>query len=371
MKIAVVTWIINDVGGINSWTENFLLGLRRLGHNPQLFYGSHQNRLNCNPDKKVMRSRRWHLLPSKHLSYNLTHLKSSINTLNEFDLIVFAHPSPHPTKSNIENVSEPRAWQSFYTETHPLKISIFHDRHWDRSNKWIEEVKNSIDYVYAAQHHFLEAVKKFAGKDVNCGWGMFPLVITEGLSGIKSKHRRFILATQWLALKNHRFLLPHLDKLKIPLHSYGSGQTYHTLLPVMREKYREDHHQDEVLYYNSKSKHVHWGHTEYRKVLRKMRRSWFSLDLSVQGMTNMTHWEPLSVGTISVLENRVVEDSFCEIPKDCCISFDLDNILEELNTIALTPLTKLKKTREKAWKFVQKCECSVVAKSILKSGGVV
>ncbi len=114
MKIAVVTWIINDVGGINSWTENFILGLKQLGHTPQLYYGSHQGKLACDPNRKVMRSRRWHLLPSQHLSYRPEQVKVSVQTLNSHDLIVFAHPSPHPTKSNTQSKDHGRLWQEFY-----------------------------------------------------------------------------------------------------------------------------------------------------------------------------------------------------------------------------------------------------------------
>lgn len=360
MKIAVVHWIVNDVGGINSWTENFIVGLRRLGHVVQLFYGSHQQSLGCLPDSKVLRSKRWHLLPSIHLSYRDQDVLQSIRALNEFDLIVFAHPSPHPTKCNL-SVKSPKGWQKFYTETTPKKISVFHDRHWDRSNPWIAEVKECIDYTHAAQHHFLSCVKSLQCK--NCGWGLFPLLIADSSLPSTSRVRRWILATQWLAIKNHRRLIPHLERLELPLHSYGSGQTYHTLLPEIKRVYKEDKHYGKL--HNPKSQHVHFGHQEYRSLINAMRRSWFSLDMSIQGMTNMTHWEPMTVGCISVLEKRVLEDPFCEIPSDCCLSFSLDTLLDDLNSIGRTSSSCLKKIQLSAWNLVQQCECSKIAKQIL------
>lgn len=370
MKIAVIHWIVNDVGGINSWTENFMLGLSRLGHKAQLYYGSHQKRLGCHPTQKVARSRRYHLLPAKLLSYDPDLVEQSVKELNTYDLIVFAHPSPHPTKNNLQ-CSDPRGWQAYYTETRSPKICVFHDRHWDHTNPWIAEVRKNVDYAHAAQHHFLEVVRKFASdKHVAYGWGMFPLVLGKSLPDPSTKIRRWILATQWLALKNHRFLIPFIDQLTIPLHSYGSGQTYHKLLPVMKRLYREDHHQDEVMMYNHDSRHIHFGHTEYHKLLAAIKESWFSLDMSIQGMTNMTHWEPMTVGTISVMEERVANDRYCEIPDDCCLTFQLDNIIEELNRIAKTPKTKLLGIRNRAWEYVQKCECSLVTKKLLKSAGV-
>lgn len=372
LKIAVVHWVLNDVGGINSWTENFILGLERLGYEPQLYYGTHQRKLGCEPDKKVPRSRRWHLLPALQLSYDKSVLAKSIRTLNQYDVIVFAHPSPHPTKGNMQ-CRDPRGWQAFYRDTTAKKICVFHDRHWDRSNEWISEVKDTVDYAHAAQHHFISSVIAFSsgGKEViDHGWGYFPLEIPKKMPDNEKRVRRFILATQWLALKNHRFLIPRLNELMIPLHSYGSGQTYHKLLPEMKKVYREDHHQDEVQIYNKQSRHIHFGHTEYRKLLLEMSRSWFSLDLSIQGMTNMTHWEPMTVGTLSVMERRVLEDEFCEIPEDCCQVFDLDTILEDLNRIGKQPTSSIIKVQQRASQFVGRCDCAVVAGKLLLQAGI-
>lgn len=369
MNIAVVHWLVNDVGGINSWTENFLIGLKRLGHSCQLYYGSHQRSLACDKDVKVPRSRRYHLLPAIHLSYAPQFLKESIQALDKYDLIVFAHPSPHPTKSSM-SCSTPRAWQEFYTETTPFKISVFHDRHWDRTNAWIEEVRESVGYAHAAQHHFINSLKKFAKKDIPHGWGMFPLLIPSTPPS-QSKKKEWILATQWLALKNHRYLIPNLLKLKLPLSSYGSGQTYHKLLPEIMAVYREDHHQDVVEHHNKNSPHVHYGHRGYRRVLSAMRSVWFSLDLSTQGMTNMTHWEPMTVGTISVMSRETKNDKYCEIPNNCCLTFSLDTLVEDMNCIGALPTSYLQEIQSRAWEFVQKCDCTTIAKSILKSSGVI
>lgn len=370
MNIAVVHWIVNDVGGINSWTENVIAGLRELGHHVQLYYGSHQRKLGCDPKKKVPRSRRWHLLPARLLSYDSRDLQHSIETLDEYQLIIFAHPSPHPTKNHTE-CKDPRNWQAFYTDTSAPKISVFHDRHWDRSNEWIAEVAEYVNYAHAAQHHFIEAVERFCSiNKTKCDWGYFPLIIPKTMPGNEDRARRFILATQWLALKNHRFLVPRLNELCIPLHSYGSGQTYHKLVPEMKRVYREDHHQDEIQVYNKTSRHIHFGHTEYHKMLGEMSKAWFSLDLSIQGMTNMTHWEPMTVGTLSVMERRVLNDKHCEIPEDCCQVFGLDTLIEDLNVIAKQPASRMTKVQARAWQFVQCCKARTVAGTLLQQAGM-
>lgn len=367
MKIAVVHWLVNDVGGINSWTENIILGLKRMGYDPQLFYGTNQRSLNCDPHVKIGRSRRYHLLPALHLSYLPQFIESSVSFLKKFDVVIFAHPSPHPTKSNLRNGPESRGWQEFYKQLSSLKISVFHDRHWDRTNEWVQEVAGHVDYVHAAQHHFIESVNKYPSpcrKD----WGYFPLVLNKNGMSIE-KTRSVVLATQWLAIKNHRYLLPTLNRLCAPLYSYGSGQTYHKLLPLIQEQFREDHHYDTVKIYNKKSKHIHYGHTEYSQVMMAMSKSWFSLDLSIQGMTNMTHWEPMTVGSISLLEDRVASDPFCEIPGDCCLQFNLQTVVEDLNKILKMPTSSLYKIQERSWKFIQRCDCTTVARDLLKKSG--
>jgi hypothetical protein len=369
MKIAIVTWLLNDIGGINSWTENIIKGFTQLGHKVQLYYSTHQNSLACKPDAKVPRSRRFHLLPAQHLSYR-SNLGQAIKTLNGYDLILFAHPSPHPTKACTGLPCE-RHWQMFYTHTKPFKISVFHDRHWDRSNPWMAEVRDHVNYVHAAQHHFVEAVERFTLGKIPHNWGVFPLSLPKVCPSNVDRARRFIVATQWLAIKKHKELLPIMPKLKIPVHSYGSGQTYHKLLPQMQQVCREDHHQDQVLVYNKTSRHIHYGHTEYRQLLAEMARAWFAVDLSIQGMTNMTHWEPLTVGTISIMENRVQADKYCEIPADCCLTVGLETLLDDLNKIAITPTSELLSIQQRAWKFIQRCESSKVAAKLLKDAGVV
>jgi len=368
MNIAIVHWIINDVGGINSWTENFILGLKQIGHNVDTYYGTYQLKLNCDPDRKVRRSRRWHLLPARHLSYHPSVVSQSVSCLNNYDLIVFAHPSPHPTKYNL-NCSDPKLWQLFYTETHSFKISVFHDRHWSRSNSWIADVRKNINYVHAAQHHFLPCVEKFSVGVVSFGWGMFPLLVPKFIPS--NRVRRFVLPTQWLSIKNHKYLIPNLEKLDLPLHSYGSGQTYHTLLPEIKRSYREDHHYDNIIVYNPKVSHIHFGHVPYRQVINAMRRSWFSVDLSAQGMTNMTHWEPMTVGCVSIIERRVLDNEYCEIPRKCALEFDLDNVVEDLNRIGRLGVNRLRRVQREAFELVQSCRCDKVAGSILKRSGVI
>lgn len=360
MKIAVVTWLINDVGGINSWTENFIEGAKQLGHTLELFYSTSQNRLNCDEHAKICRGR-FDLLPAKHLSYRDKFLSDSLKTLQPFDSIVFAHPSPHPTKQHT-GFAEERNWQKLYTDTKQRKLAVFHDRHWNRTNSWFAEVRDHVDYAHAAQHHFIDAVAEYCRGKIPYDWGMFPLKM---IGNNFQKKRRIVWPTQWLSIKNHRYLVPDLYKIRIPVDAYGGGQTYHTLLEEIKKVFRDDYHGGIKKTYNPNSIHTYYGHVEYTKLLSALKEAWFSLDLSCQGMTNMTHWEPLTTGTVSVLENRVLLDKYCEIPQDCCLALNLDNVAEELDRISKTPMTQLKTITERAWKYVQKCDSKRVVKEIL------
>jgi len=370
LKIAIVHWLVNDVGGINSWTENFVRGCRALGCQVSTFYSTHQNRLNCSPTEKVNRGR-YHLLPAYHLPYTDKEVAKSVQVLNRYDLVVFAHPSPHPVKAT-EDLKWSRGWQKLYTDVTTAKVSVFHDRHWDRTNTWMAEVSACPDYVHAAQHHFVGSVRKFAElSNVPWGWSTFPLVVPKVLPLSQAKVRQFTWATQWLAIKNHRFLVPRLLELRVPVKTYGGGQVYHKLVPEMVKTYREDWHAGKPAVYNKASPHAYYGHVEYARLLKEMAESWFSMDLSIQGMTNMTHWEPMTVGTISVMERRVAEDKYCEIPKTCCKVFDLDTVVEDLNEISATPIKELQLIQQNAFDLVQRSECSSIAKKILCQAGMV
>lgn len=361
MSIAVVTWPINDVGGINSWCKNFLTGLNLLGIESKTYYGTGQTRFGCDPDQELTKAR-YSILKAEHLSFRPEAVKSSIRELNRHSLIVMMHPSPHPTKAN-QKFEWSKNWMKFYRDTKPPKLVIFHDMNWEKTNHWMAEVSDSVGAALAAQHLFIRSVNNYPS-DCPKKWEYFPLDLrmANRLINVCTKRNRGILCTQWIKLKNHAKFLPQLPRVEVPMRLYGNGQEYYTLRPTFDECIRVDHTTGAI--HNRKSRHSFYGFVRYDEILKAMAECLFSIDLSIKGHTNMTHWEPLTVDTLSLIERRVVEHPDNEIPEDCCVAFDLERAYETINGLKKTVIEN-RKIVERARKFVAKAECTRVVRRIL------
>lgn len=366
MKIALVNWPINDVGGINTWCINFQKGLRDLGYRIQHFYATHQQRFACRPDQDQVK-KRFTLLAGEHLSYHPAELKKTIQRLNEFDLIIFIHASPHPVKG-FTSCPHHLNWKQLYAGTQPFKAVVFHDAKWHKTNPWFVDVAQHVDLCIAAQRLFMEQMEQYpCPRKI---WECFPLDLESRghlqIVPLNERIKRFIVATQWIGWKNHRKFLPHLPELDYPVDIYGNGIEYCFLQKDGTiEKYIG---LDKVagVKHDPKNPHVVHGYVPYDTVLQAMAQRPVSVDLSTRGYTNMSHWEPLTVGTLSVMTRQTYANEFNMIPRDCCEEFDLANAAEDLNGImAKAARGGYKKTIDRAWKFIQTADCRAVARRIL------
>jgi hypothetical protein len=359
--IAVVDWLMNEVGGINSYCENIIEGLRMNDYDVTHYYVTKQIKLGCDPDKKVKRGGRCHLLPALHLSYRPEFIQYAIDELNRYDFLLFIHPSPHPTKGNMD-CDYPENWKKLYQETTPRKLVMLHDRHWDRTNKWFGDVAEHVDFLFAAQKHFCDAANRYPA-DIPKFWDYFPL----NLNLTKSTLPHGIVATQWIRSKNHNKVVPLLSQIHLPLKFYGSGSEYYTIRAEggFEGQLGIDYFDDGYVY-NSESPHNFYGYQEYHEVLGVMSQCRYSIDLSYAGMTNMTHWEPMTVGTVSVMEERTANDPTNVIPEDCFIAYPLSDFVGAMNELYTLPDSELEPIRQAGWKFVQDAAKEKVAKRIME-----
>lgn len=361
MKIAIVNWLINDCGGIISYGENLIDGLRMNGHEVEFFYATQQARLNCNPKLKIRRGVRYDLLPSFHLSYQDKFLNDTIKTLNLFDLIIFLHPSPHPTKANFESLYC-HNWKKLYTDTTPKNIVIFHDRKWQVNNYWFSKVSDHVDFIIAAQKHFMPSVLKYPAKCKKI-WEYFPLCLD---TEFPNKENFGIVCTQWIPGKNHKKTIPLLKKVIMPMKLFGNGIEYCKLRAngILYAQIKFDY--TENIKCNENSLHEFFGFIEYSELMLQMKKAICSIDWSYAGMTNMTHWEPLCSKTINVVESRTYHDSNNTIPKNCMIEYNSETYYETLNEIYKNGFSYYEKIISEGWKFVQIASKEKVAKRILE-----
>jgi len=348
--VAIVTWPINDVGGINSWCINFCKALASFGVPYQVYYATAQTRFGCDPDKPLVKARH-SLLPAIHLSYRKELLRTTIRELNQYSLIVMLHPSPHPTRANA-NKPDSANWMKLYRDTTAKKLVIFHDANWRKTNEWFADVADHVDAAIAAQKLFIHSLMDYPA-DCPKTWEYFPLDLEKGRLFNKPLADRTggIVCTQWLKWKNHHKFLPQLPEIKEPIDLYGNGQEYYTLKKtgVFQKVIRYDAGTGDT--HNKSSLHNFRGFEPYESVLKSMGSKKYSIDLSTKGYTNMTHWEPLTMRTISMVERRVFDHPDNMIPHDCCQHYDLDNAAEAIARLCRNPQVRTN-TAINAEKFI-------------------
>lgn len=318
MNIVIVHFPINDAGGIHSWGENIVKGFTRLGHDVTFVHTSNQTRMKVDSEKTLYTSR-YSTLPGEFIPWWDV-------DLNGFDFVLFLHPAPHPTAAYL-NRPDPTGWMRLYRETKIPKIAVFHDEKWRQTNDWISEVEP--DLVLAAQHRFLPAAVDYAGED-RVYWDYFPLDIQP--EQYHEDHEPFgYVGTQWLQWKGHKAFIPMLPHVETPIKFYGSGIQYSYLAAdgTIERYFAADHYAG----WRHGEGHEYFGFRPYEEALAAMRSATFSIDLSTRGYTNMTHWEPLMFGTISMMERRVFEDQYNEIPEECLWVYDFSDLPGEISRL--------------------------------------
>lgn len=365
MNIAAVTWPINDVGGINSWSENFISGAKKLGHNVQTFYCTATKKFKCDPLKKVRRGQRYSTLPAKHISYHPDMIKKSIEILDKFDVVIFLHTSPHPTKANM-SYDWYHDWTIIYENIKPKIIVVFHDAWWERNNTWFSDVAEHIDRIIIAQQFFESSVSKYPSKCEKITTNFpFDLESAEVLRNNNKKNECYC-GSQWVQIKNHDKFIPQLKDVEIPVRLYGSGIKYCYLKSegILDKFIRRDHQTGDILNHNSI--HDYYGFVDYEIALEAMSRCKMSIDTSYKGQINMTHWEPMLLGVISLVEERAFSDDRCLIPEDCCLTYDLPCAASAINEVSRMSDSDLRVINDQAWKFIQRFDSKKVVFNILE-----
>lgn len=372
LRIAILHFPVNDVGGIDSWVINIQKGFRRLGHEPQLIHSTAQSRFKCHPTEGRTTSRKT-ILPGIHLGYRFNELDKTLAKLNEYDLVIYLHPAPHPTADNLKR-EDIDNWRDLYTKVTKPKLQIHHDAKWDTTNDWIIDVVDHVDAVLAAQHHFLPAVERYVehraidpSTSIKTWWEYFPLDVPKGnIELLLPRKEPFgIVATQWIQWKNHRKFLPMLPQIETPIRFFGAGIEYHYAVREGEfDKYIGTDVKEHIVY-NEDNPHRYIGFVPYQEVLTAMELATFSIDLSTRGYTNMTHWEPLMYGTANMMAREVFDDEFNEVPRDCLWIYDFDELPKHIIEV-MNSNTMRRVTARRGFEFVSDvCDCEKVAARIL------
>ena len=138
MRIALVLYPIQDLGGIINHVENLAFGLRELGHEVHFHILCWQDSFRNNYSDRdllkrgwtngafcvVHQQKGWNAVPWKHkLAYRgEENLKRTRETLSKYDLVIWEVPVPSKSKSNLGNSD----WLYLYSACQK-SIAILHD----------------------------------------------------------------------------------------------------------------------------------------------------------------------------------------------------------------------------------------------------
>lgn len=367
MKIVIINFPILDVGGISSWVENILKGFKCIDIYVDHYYATSQRRFSCEEDRKVPIGRHYvkgDKLPSKHTSYwteeRVEIFAKYIN--NTYDYCIFAHPSPHPIKSQLA-LPCANYWMGYYRHITIPKMVIFHDSKWERTNKWFAEVSDHIDICMADQRPHMYSMNSYPGNMPKV-WTYFPLDFDQCNGEVKRK-KIGMMATQWIKWKNHHKVLPHFKDFQFPMYVYGTGMEYHKLRVSGEVTENFGYNKIDPEFYTQGVKHKYFGFITYQKFVERFKRSILSLDASTRGYNNFTHFEPMMFGCISCTERNVMAFPLCMIPEDCTWVYDMDNLAEMLNVLYRSKNIR-KEIAVNAWKWVQRFDCKRIAKELIR-----
>lgn len=336
MKIILLHWPINNIGGILTWIREIRHGLEALGHEVRTVCP-----IDVRPrNKEISEDDYYKGVPACRYAPIVTdgELEATMAELNAADLVIITHPSPHPTKAQLARVDEGKRWQKVYKRLRVPRVVVFHDNMWHRTNSWFAEVSKHAPVTVAAQSLFMESLEKYPS--LHKEWVYHPMRIPDVDQWAPVEERvGGMMATQWLGWKRHRRFIedvvPHI-RGEMDFDLYNVGIEYYYL---RKEEAFQNHVYDAVV--NSPDlpeadAHTVWfrGAVPHEEILRQLMRRSISVDYSKRGYANYTHWEPLCCGAFSFVHEDVLANPRCKLPDPkrypTVVPFNDDNIRQLL-----------------------------------------
>ena len=368
-KIAIFNFPLLDVGGITTWAINISKGFNKLGFSVDHFYCTPTGRFSCEENYFVPigdKYQRGEKIPSQSIGYEGLDETWYHDFLDNYDFVIFAHPSPHPTKGNLER-SGIKDWQLLYKYCHIPNVVIFHDMKWHLTNEWLVDVKEYIDVILAAQHNFIDSVEfyaKQASKKIVTDWLFFP-IDTNGCSiDFKNQRDHLTMLSQWIKWKNHHLLLQEANDVKIPIYFYNGGMEYHKLCKTdIWNNIRVDWVEDS--YVNKEAKHEYFGFVHYNKVRQIYRESLGNIDLTTRTYQNYTHHECSLFGCVLLCTEECRQGPYNHIHDGEYWPIDINNIANSINKFVDVSEDEKANIRLKAFNRTKHdFECSQIANKI-------
>lgn len=364
MNIKILHWQkIKQIGGIGTWVINIREALKELGHTVELIHTSDNIRMKTYETDVI--KRQGMILAGRFIS--LLEMKKLCDELNNSDLIIIAHPSPHPIKSQLNKPNNGRLWQLVYKNITTKKVVIFHDNMWQVTNEWLKEVATNIDYICCGQYLFTTSAKELLNfnKNIKINWLYHPIEIPKEPC-LNERKNICVSGSQWIYWKRHKKLLEILPKLPIKIHFYNNGIWYYNL---RYEPEFFNYISNRLLEMDAKleEKAIFFGNVSLEKFYSALKESLCSIDYSKRGYINYTHWEPLLFGSISFIHEEAFNSPYCKLPNiDLVQTFNEDNLVAKMQKLLTKDNSQLNEQRIEAFNFCKNnLDRKIIANSLL------
>lgn len=382
MKIRIVNWKLNDVGGITTWVIAVRDSLKAMGHEVCVFHVSEKTKMKVfNKDTETKRAT---AIAGEFRSIrDKDKAESLCEDLNSCDLIIFAHSSPHPTRTQLKRVGVGgwvgvgKMWQYLYKKLTVPRVVVFHDNNWEKTNPWLVDVASCINKIFCAQALFIESAKEFVKYNPSCkiDHGYFPCKIPS-LDFVLTSQRfiRGVCGTQWIGWKRHKKFIPLLKDISIKWVLCNHGVQYYYIRKTDSFK---DYVTDRSAFVKEpkiarvEEKALHLGHISQDVFGDLLLRSMYSIDYSKRGYVNYTHWEPLIRGCFTLVHEEVIQNPYCKLNypelSKSVVPFNDTNLPSVIDTLRKIPYSEIVESQKRSWQFCKEnLDQMVVTKKFLE-----
>jgi hypothetical protein len=312
MKAIILNWPINNVGGIVTTTVALIKGLRSLGVETEVLHVNEGYRL------KVPAEDTPTMLAGRYMSMRTDpQLDELMDYLNAADVVIFPHPSPHPTKDQKSKIEGGKRWMKVFERLTTKRCVIFQDNMWHKTNAWFAEVAPYVTHILAQQKMFTESAELYPGNR-KIDWTYQPMLVDDVPLYTGEREHTLMMHPQWVRWKRHREFLNTLEKSIFHFELYNDGIEYCYLRKedVFKDFVTDHHREVSARVQQIAEMFATVPHTYIRLRLREIMGG---VDYSRRGYTNYTHWEPLAEGSASFCHQDVLDQQNCCLPSEALV----------------------------------------------------
>jgi glycosyltransferase involved in cell wall biosynthesis len=315
MRVAIIFFpISNMIGGDLTVNRGLRLGLRRLGHEADIFEVCY--------NKKRLSSKRVCTDADYVIGFHGKLLDDAIAKLSEYDMTIFSPPTPPFWYDDLE-------WTKLYEKLNDkTKIAIIFHSPSMKGGEYATKIKQYVDCVISAEPNFVSPAKLIKDKV----WIMGTLIDREDFGLYDDmKIKLAISLNQFKRWKRVDIFIRAIPKLPtIHFHVYSDGVERYK----MAGKRRSKQYMVNGKWIWDEAKKVegfkYCGFAPRETVIEDLKRSMCVVDMSeIRGQYNIVEYEAMAYGSIPIARETVIVDGYMNRENILLVKGDTDDELVE------------------------------------------